>query len=397
MELNRAENTSGHWLTWWNHFIDVIIQLPYPDTSLQKLVFALKKYYQGQSTQLHILEEFERDYTRKNCIHWYTRETFLYRLVNKALRQENIPLLFLFGFFIRDLHLQLNEEYQIFKAKHRHNPLMTLYRGQIVSLTEIEKLEHSLVKQSPAEMTNKSFFSTSLHHSLASILLHPSTNPSDQFHTVLFKIDINLRTDCRPFADISHQSQFSNENEILFTIGAQFRVIRIFYDQGLYTIELKLTDDFLYGEHHYSHLSRCELLRECADLLFNTLPYASIEQIEACFTELSEIFSEEKPWLEALQYQALALRYQQDAIDHKQVIAMFEKALQCWKQCLNNGQLNCIAEIGQMHREIAHVYRQNIKDNELANQHDKLADDFSQDARRREEEEKTNRIPNDLK
>ena len=114
-----------------------------------------------------------------------------------------------------------------------------------------------------------------------------------------------------------------------------------------------------------------------------------------CFNELSEIFSEEKLWLEALQYQALALRYQQDGTDQKQVIAMFEKALECWKYCLNSGQLNCIAEIGQMHREIAQVYRQNIKDNELANQHDKLADDFYPDARRREEVKKKNWIPDD--
>ena len=111
---------------------------------------------------------------------------------------------------------------------------MTVYRGQIVSLTEIEKLEHSLAKQSTVEMTNKSFFSTSLDRSIASFLLHPSTNLSDQFHTVLFQIDINLRTDCRPFADISHRSQFSNENEILFTIGAQFRVILIYQDVNFY-------------------------------------------------------------------------------------------------------------------------------------------------------------------
>ncbi len=84
-DLVQKDNTTDNWLTWWISLIDVIIQLPYAEISRQKLIFALKDYYQGKSVELRILEEFERDYRPNNSIHWYTRDTFLYRIVNRAL------------------------------------------------------------------------------------------------------------------------------------------------------------------------------------------------------------------------------------------------------------------------------------------------------------------------
>ncbi|CAF3495507.1 unnamed protein product, partial [Rotaria sp. Silwood2] len=85
----------------------MLCYLPYPDGCQQRLVTVLKNYYKGQTVKLQILDEFERNYAPKLAIYWYTRDTFFFRLLNKALRQYDTELSFLYGFYIRDLYKQL--------------------------------------------------------------------------------------------------------------------------------------------------------------------------------------------------------------------------------------------------------------------------------------------------
>ncbi len=81
---------------WWIHFIDILVHLPYPENiSRQKLIEQLKTYYIGNPVEIRRIKEFERTYHPDEVIWWYTRDTFLYRLFNKALRQHNIDLRFL--------------------------------------------------------------------------------------------------------------------------------------------------------------------------------------------------------------------------------------------------------------------------------------------------------------
>jgi len=66
-----------------------------------------EKEYSGNTVSLTNLEEFKQTYSPEEAFLWYTKESFVYRLLNKALRTQNIDLLFLFRFFIRDIYLQL--------------------------------------------------------------------------------------------------------------------------------------------------------------------------------------------------------------------------------------------------------------------------------------------------
>ncbi len=67
----------------------------------------LKDYNRELTTELRILHEFEHTYSFEKPIWWYTRESFLYKILNKVLHTENIDLLFLFRFFIHDIEKQL--------------------------------------------------------------------------------------------------------------------------------------------------------------------------------------------------------------------------------------------------------------------------------------------------
>ncbi|CAM4852394.1 unnamed protein product, partial [Rotaria magnacalcarata] len=83
------------------------------------------------------------------AVWWYTRDSFVYRLLNKALRVQNIDLLFLFRFFIRDIEVQL-KQYQC-------SSLVRVYRGQLMSTDELDQLKMSLGEY----ISVNSFFSLS--------------------------------------------------------------------------------------------------------------------------------------------------------------------------------------------------------------------------------------------
>ncbi|CAF1685930.1 unnamed protein product, partial [Didymodactylos carnosus] len=68
-------------------------------------------FYKENDYELKIISEFDENYISNDAIRWYTRESFLYRLLNKALRTENIDIIFKFRFFIVDLYNQLKQEH----------------------------------------------------------------------------------------------------------------------------------------------------------------------------------------------------------------------------------------------------------------------------------------------
>jgi hypothetical protein len=57
-----------------------------------------------------------------------TRDTFLYRLLNHALRLQEFYVIWKFGFFIKDLHQQLAQLHAETPLKNRPT---VVYRGQL--------------------------------------------------------------------------------------------------------------------------------------------------------------------------------------------------------------------------------------------------------------------------
>ena len=57
---------------------------------------------------LRQIEEFDETYTSDKAIYWYTRDTFLFRLVNKTLRtQNNFNIIFTLRYYLTDLISEL--------------------------------------------------------------------------------------------------------------------------------------------------------------------------------------------------------------------------------------------------------------------------------------------------
>ncbi|CAF4267683.1 unnamed protein product, partial [Rotaria sordida] len=108
---------------WFQIFKDVVLRLPRDNYTKQQMIEFCQHYYRGNEKELKFIHEFEHDYKSNLAIKWYTNDTFLYRIVNKALRTEDIEQLRIFRFFIADLSFNLANEYEKLKNKGEKIPI----------------------------------------------------------------------------------------------------------------------------------------------------------------------------------------------------------------------------------------------------------------------------------
>ncbi|CAF2678496.1 unnamed protein product [Rotaria sp. Silwood2] len=91
---------------------------------------------------------------------WYIKDSFVYRLINRAFRTEDITLWYLFRYFVIDLCKQLEK---VHTQQNNQKPF-TVYRGQsTMSTNELKKLRSN----PDCQIATNGFFSTSKDKSVA--------------------------------------------------------------------------------------------------------------------------------------------------------------------------------------------------------------------------------------
>lgn len=300
--------------------IDALIKIKYNETDKKQLIKICKDKYSDNDEELECIREFDHDYKPKKVIWWYTRDIFLYKMLNKALRVQNTELLYLFRFVIRDLYQQLKEN----QCK---TPIQT-YRYQSLSNDELRALQRSMGQF----ISIDSFFSTSSNREVALGFLRNATVTND-LQKILFVIQADPRVvKSKPFADISALSSFSQESEVLFMVGCIFRLmdIRRDNDQKCWIIQIQLAGD---DENELKDLFN-ELKKECgvgdqeADLLsFGNIlqSMGNFDLAEKVYSNLREKCSTDDTSYHHLCY-SLALLYAERK-DFDRSLRWFEKAL----------------------------------------------------------------------
>ena len=210
-------------------------------------------YYSDNPSTLNMIDEFEQTYQNDKAIWWYTRNTFLYLLLNKSLRQQNIEMIIHLHFFLYDIHHQLAANW---KGTNPRTTIETFYRGQIMTLTEIQLFKERDIAYSPVGIN--SFLSTTKDYQMALIFSGSSTHEfDDPLQSVVFTIQL-LPSDFNPmdkeYADISHLSACPTEEETLFTVASSLYFDGLEYDANAKTWFIKLTnwstsDCFTYGRY----------------------------------------------------------------------------------------------------------------------------------------------------
>ncbi|UJR07872.1 hypothetical protein I4U23_012154 [Adineta vaga] len=173
-----------------------------------------------------VMSEFDTKYDPKKAIHWYTRESCVYKILNKALRTQNIDDVNPFDSFVRDLNKQLSEQHKLF-VKQQKTSSIKVYRGQFISKDEVNRLKSGIGQL----ISMNSFLSTSTNRKKALEFATSRPPPNDTLTSILLEIKVNLKAKSKPYADIRHLSAFSEEEEILFMLACVFRIDNLYYDE----------------------------------------------------------------------------------------------------------------------------------------------------------------------
>ncbi len=302
--------------------------------SIPELADLCRQQYSDNDSQLKVVNEFQREYESELSIWWYTRDSFIYRILNKALRQQNIDILFLFRFLIHDIYILLQEQ-----QKYFDEDIILLYRGQWLPQTEFEYLKNSKGQY----ISMNSFLSTTKNRQLALIYAGSNDNKRNLI-SVLFEITANTRcTDLKPFADISYMSQFgAGESEILFMLGSVFNIKDVYFNttDEIWVIELELSDTndgqlkdvYLslkneIGEevslsslgHVLAQMSDNDRAIQCYHRALKQLP-AGHAYIQRCCYELAEVLSAKHDYNQALFYYEQALKLELNSISSPYLI-----------------------------------------------------------------------------
>ena len=183
-------------------------------------------YYRGNKKALDDIDRFEREYTSDQAIQWYTANSFLYRLVNKALRTEDIDALYTYRFFIVDLCKCLAEESELL---HRFTSKINLYRGVKLPRTDRQRFCESIGHL----ISVNGYFSTSRNLNVSEVFADTGpNNTSNDLDSVVFDIEVDLEKYPELIlADITHLSKYRDEEEVLFDVGTVFKIQSVEYNE----------------------------------------------------------------------------------------------------------------------------------------------------------------------
>ena len=209
-----------------------------------------KEIYKNDRNTLDEIDEFGKSYKKEQALYWYTQDSFVHKLLNGAMRQNNTRLILMFRFFIIDMYKQLaeqSEEPVMLENQDDLFPKYHVYRAQIMSKDELDRLRKSLGQI----IAMKSFLSTSLDRRVALFFLgEPDEQSQPSLVLVLIQVDLGHYNTCfddiRPFANITVHSQFGEaEEEVLFMSGSSFRVVEIRRsEKGIWYVSLAKLDPF---------------------------------------------------------------------------------------------------------------------------------------------------------
>ncbi|CAF1009461.1 unnamed protein product [Rotaria sordida] len=286
---------SGEFL-WLQLFHYIIIRLPRDQPAKKQMIDICRDYYRGNSDELKSIDKFEREYRPEDAIHWYSKQSFIYRMINKALRTEDLDQLQTFRFFIGDLSQSLSYEHQ--KILSSDETILTVYRGTKLNEDEFEKLKENQGKI----ITTNGYLSTSRHRQSAINFLMKPTKRTGVI-PLLFQIQCHIQHIGKSiiYADIAKFSDYPDEEEVLFDLNAAFRLDSIEKEGYIQVIKMTLSNEGEKITRNYIELTQKETEEMSVAIVFGRLMYnlGQYEKSQKYFQELlNNPNGEDIPWIQ---------------------------------------------------------------------------------------------------
>ena len=223
---------------WFQLFKYVILRLPRDEKAKKEMIETCRNYYRGHTTQMKLINEFEKRYQSEDAIRWYSEQSFVYKLVNKALRTGDYDQLHRFRYFIGDLSNGLEKQHENILSSNEE--ILTVYRGAKLHKEELEQLKQNVNKL----ISTNGYLSTSRDRLRALSFAKKSTKRPDVI-PVLFQIHCDIKQIGHSviFADIEKFCVFPQEQEVLFDVDAVFRIDSIQADGERKIIKMTVTNE----------------------------------------------------------------------------------------------------------------------------------------------------------
>jgi tetratricopeptide (TPR) repeat protein len=221
---------------------EILLTIEFEPQHIQEFITYCRDVLADNECQLQDVDKFKREYPDPTPIWWYTYECFLYPMLNRALRLMDADLIIKLGFFIGDLHRQIEQLHKKQFADPSSNQSFSVYRGQGMDRKQFEQM----TTNKGGLLSFNCFLSTSRDCCVS--LVFAETDPSNpNMIGVLFVITINPAQSTTPFATIAEYGHFGdNEREVLFSMHTVFRIGNITpmgENHRLFRVELTLTSD----------------------------------------------------------------------------------------------------------------------------------------------------------
>ncbi|CAF2400065.1 unnamed protein product [Rotaria sp. Silwood2] len=291
---------------WFQLFHYIITRLPRNQQAKQQMIQICKEYYRGNTKEMKLIHEFEQNYRSEDAICWYSKQSFLYKLINKALRTEDIDLLYKFRFFIGDLSENLQRLHE--KILLSEEKLLNVYRG-----VKLDKEEFIKLKENQGNLISiNGYLSTSRRKSLALNFAMKPTKRIDVF-PVLFHIHCDIKHIDKNiiFADIHQFSQYPDEQEVLFDLNACFQIESIEEHESLQIIKLNLSNEGQQITKDYIKLTEQETEELSVSIVFGRLlcNLGEYDKSQKYFQQLlNDSNNEDHAWIEFNIGRALAFK-----------------------------------------------------------------------------------------
>lgn len=304
---------------------EILLKIEYNEQSIKNMAEHCRSHYVNIQATLKEIAQFEEQYYNKSAIWWYSAVTFVYTMLNRALRNLEVDTIIKMGVFIRDLHLHIT---------NRHSDQLrtfTVYRGQGMSNTDFQKM-----KNNPGGLLSfNSFLSTSGDRDISftfaeSVIIDPN------LIGVLFQMEIDQSIASTSFARINDLSQYESEDEILFSMNAIFRIgeIKPLDDNNrLWQVNLTITSDNdpqlnVLTDHMREETEHTTGWHRLVPLLIRLGEFEKAEEL--CKTLLQTTFLDAE---KASIYAELGYIYD-NLSNYKQAISSYKNALQIMQEIL---------------------------------------------------------------
>jgi tetratricopeptide (TPR) repeat protein len=333
---------------------EILLSIDFGPHDLKQFIDYCRQMFHDNEKELVNVKKLERNYPDQSPIWWYSYECFLYPMLNRSLRTMDVGIIIKMGFFIRDLHRQIEQLHKEQFSDQDSSKTFIVYRGQGLSITDFKQMQ----KLKGGVLSFNNILSTSQDRSISlDFARHALAAPNS--YGVLFQMTINPAKLSVPFASVREVGYSSDDNEILFSMHTIFRIgeiKQIDKNDRLWQVELTFTSDidprfYALTDHIRQEIDGPTKWHRLGKYL---LKLGQFDVADGLYQSLLEQATDERG--KSILYNQLGL-VRNGRGEYKEAIQFYEKALEIRQKSLPPNH----PDLAQSYNNIGLVY-QNMKE-----------------------------------